>query len=221
MKVGTDGVLLGAWVDVENAVNALDIGTGTGLIALMMAQRNSKVRIDTIDIDKSACVQAKENIEASPWPARIDIFHSSLANFAATARSKYDLIVCNPPYFTNSKKSNDEKRRIARHADELTLDDLFKYSSQLLSDNGKLGIVFPYTDYERVLFAAKNQGLYPEDVVCVKPTAGKGFVRVLIRFRKSDTGRFEESELTIETKRRHFYTEEFKNLVRDFYLNVK
>ena len=131
------------------------------------------------------------------------------------------MIVCNPPYFTNGVKAGDEKRRVARHADELTLDELFEYSHRLLNDNGRLGIVFPFADYNRVLNTAENRGLYPEEVVRVRPVAGKDFVRVLIRFSKSGCSNFKESELTIETDRRHFYTEEFKRLVEDFYLNVK
>jgi tRNA1Val (adenine37-N6)-methyltransferase len=131
------------------------------------------------------------------------------------------VIVCNPPYFTNGVKAGDEKRRVARHADELTLDELFEYSHMLLSDNGRLGIVFPFADYNRVLNTAENRGLYPEEVVRVRPVAGKDFVRVLIRFSKSDNNDIKESELTIETDCRHFYTEEFKKLVEDFYLNVK
>lgn len=221
MKVGTDGVLLGSWIDVENAVNALDIGTGTGLLALMIAQRSREVRIDAIDIDKGAYEQARENTEASPWSDRLDVFHNSLKEFSGKSEEKYDLIVCNPPYFTNGVKSDDEKRSIARHADELTLDELFKYSSQLLSDIGNLGIIFPYTDFDRTVLAAKNRGLYPKDVLYVKPIIDKDFVRVLISFSRIDIGSFNEDELTIETDRRHFYTDEFKNLVRDFYLQLK
>ena len=221
MKVGTDGVLLGAWVDVANVKKALDIGTGTGLIALMMAQRNVQLKIDAIDIDESACEQAEENFESSLWSERLTVKHQSLKQYAEETSCKYDVIVCNPPYFTNGVKAGDEKRRVARHADELTLDELFEYSHRLLSDNGRLGIVFPFADYNRVLNTAENRGLYPDEVVRVKPVAAKDFVRVLISFSKSDNNDIKESELTIETDRRHFYTEEFKRLVEDFYLNVK
>ena len=221
MKVGTDGVLLGAWVDVEDAVDVLDIGAGTGLIALMMAQRNSMLNIDAIDIDSNACEQAKENIEASPWSGRVIVHNISLEHFVKSSSLRYDLIVCNPPYFTNSKRSIDESRRIARHTDELTLDDLFRFSSPLITDRGKLGIVYPYADFDRAVSEAKDWGLFPEKVTFVRPTADKEYVRVLIIFSKDDKVGFSENELVIETDQRHFYTEEFKSLVRDFYLQLK
>ena len=221
MKVGTDGVLLGTWVDVNNVQTALDIGTGTGLIALMLAQRNSKLKIDAIDIDENAYEQAKENFKSSQWEERFSVKHQSLKQYEAETSCKYDLIVCNPPYFANGVKSGDEKRRIARHADELTLDDLFEYSSRLINDAGRMGIVFPFVDYERVLTVAKNSGLYPHEVVRVKPVAGKDFVRMLISFSKRHDSSLKESELTIETDRRHFYTDEFKSLVKGFYLQLK
>ena len=221
MKVGTDGVLLGAWVDVVNVETALDIGTGTGLIALMMAQRNSRLKVDAIDIEESACEQAEENFDSSPWSERLTVKHQSLKQYADETGCKYDVIVCNPPYFTNGVKAGDEKRRIARHADELTLDELFEQSNRLLNDSGRLNLVYPHAGYESLVFTAGKYGLFPEVVVHVRPIAGKDFVRVLISLSKSDAGNFKESELTIETDRRHFYTVEFKRLVEDFYLNVK
>ncbi len=221
MKVGTDGVLLGAWIDVTNAQTALDIGTGTGLIALMMVQRNSRLGVDAIDIDESACEQAEENFDSSLWRERLTVKHQSLKQYAAETGCKYDVIVCNPPYFTNGVKAGDEKRRIARHTDELTVDELFEQSSILLNDSGRLNLVYPHAGFESLVLTAGKHGLHPEVVVHVRPIAGKDFVRVLICFSKSDSSNIKESELTIETDRRHYYTEEFKRLVADFYLNVK
>ncbi len=221
MKVGTDGVLLGAWADVAYMESALDIGTGTGLIALMMAQRNNRLRVDAIDIDKSACTQAKENFDSSPWGERIILKNRSLKQYAKEAGCKYDMIVCNPPYFTNGVKSGNEKRRIARHAEGLSVDELFEQGVSLLNDTGRLSIVFPYSGLSDLVSTAYMHGLYPEVIVRVRPIAQKDFVRVLIRFSRINSGTAEESELTIETDRRHFYTKEFKSLVKDFYLNVK
>ncbi len=220
MKVGTDGVLLGSWIDVSGRKQALDIGTGTGLIALMLAQRNSDVMIDAIDIDEHACRQARENVKASPWPGRINVFHSSLDKFVSNNRNKYDLIVCNPPYFIDSKKPEDQKRRIARHADELTLDSLFGSGAKLLRQNGRFGIIFPYAGKERVFQSAGKNGLYPDRVLNVRHNAESDNVRVLISFSKKFTKDVQESGIEIETGTRHRYTEDFSVLVRDFYLYV-
>ena len=220
MKVGTDGVLLGAWIGVDGVKRILDIGTGTGLVALMAAQRNQQAVIRAIDIDKHACEQAEENVTASPWPDRIKVFHSSLEEYALKSDEKYDLIVCNPPYFIDSKRSEDKKRRIARHADTLPLDDLFRYGFKLLTESGKFGIVFPYSDKDRVLETAEKYGLFPEKVLNVRHNIKKEFVRVLISFGKDKAGNVQETILIVETDVRHRYTKEFAVLVRDFYLYV-
>jgi tRNA1Val (adenine37-N6)-methyltransferase len=220
MKVGTDGVLLGAWTDVANAKRVLDIGTGTGLIALMIAQRNSEAVVDAIDIDEHACGQAEENAAASPWWERVKVTHSSLEQFAENTDDKYDLIVCNPPYFINSKRSDDEKRRLARHADELTLEHLFRASAVLLADTGRMGIVFPFVDKDKVIKAAARNGLHPEKILNVKHNEEKQPVRVLISFSKERNVFAGEKDIAIETGVRHNYTKEFSDLVRDFYLYV-
>jgi len=220
MKVGTDGVLLGAWVDVGGVKRVLDVGTGTGLIALMLAQRNREAIIDAVDIDKHACEQAAENVKASPWPDRIKVVHSSFDGFATDRKNGYDLIVCNPPYFIDSKRPEDRKRRIARHADELTLDSLFRSGAKLLEEHGKLGVIFPYADRNVVIQTAEKQGLYPEKILNVRHDAESNLVRVLISFSKEAEKNVQISELEIETGTRHNYTEEFAALVRDFYLYV-
>ena len=220
MKVGTDGVLLGAWADVENAKRVLDIGTGTGLIALMIAQRNSEAVIDAIDIDAGACEQAKENAAASPWPGRVKVFHSSLEHFAESMQEKYDLIVCNPPYFINSKKSEDAGRRVARHADELTPAGLFNHGASLLKDEGHLCVVFPFDGKEMLTETAPGYALYPDKILNVRHNSEKPPVRVLISFSKDKGRKLQEDYLTIETGERHRYTKEFSDLVRDFYLYV-
>jgi len=220
MKVGTDGVLLGAWIDVAGARTVMDIGTGTGLIALMIAQRNANALIDAIDIDEHACEQAEENAAASPWAERVKVFHTPLDRFVESRDEKYDLIVCNPPYFANSKRSEDEKRRLARHADELTLEHLFSASVSLLKGSGRMGIVFPFVDKKKVIDTAGRNGLYPEKILNVKHNAGKEPVRVLISFSKESNAFAGEEEMAIETGIRHQYTKEFAALVRDFYLYV-
>ena len=220
MKVGTDGVLLGAWVDVTGVKRVLDIGTGTGLIALMIAQRAPEALIDAVDIDPDACEQAGENVKMSPWSDRVKVFHSSLEEFAGKSSEKYDLIVCNPPYFIGSKKSKEKQRRLARHADTLTPGDLFRFGAGLLTEEGRLGMIFPFENKQLLLSKAEDNGLYPERILNVRHNSEKDFVRVLISFSKIQMGTVEETDIAVETGKRHEYTEEFSRLVRDFYLYV-
>ena len=134
MKVGTDGVLLGAWADSENATNILDIGTGTGLIALMLAQRNLKANITAIEIDEQASLQASENFNNSPWEIRLSIKNLKLQDFVV--EEKFDLIVSNPPFFNNTFQANSSERNIARQTETLSFNELLKNTASLLSENG-------------------------------------------------------------------------------------
>jgi tRNA1Val (adenine37-N6)-methyltransferase len=143
MKVGTDGVLLGAWADAPGCRYILDVGTGSGLIALMLAQRYSQAAVDAIDIDEGACRQAMENVEASPFADRVRVMHRSLSAYVQSTGRAYDLVVCNPPFFTQSLKSPDAGRNFARHADSLPLEELVKDAKCLLSPAGKLALILP------------------------------------------------------------------------------
>lgn len=217
MKVGTDGVLLGAWVDVDNPAEILDIGTGSGLLALMLAQR-SNAGIHAIDIDADACRQARFNVSLSPWENRIQVFNQSLQEFVAKNEKKYDLIVCNPPFFVNSLKNPDPKRSNARHNDMLPLTELFKGSASLLqSENGKLNIILPFDQMENAIALAKEYNLNAFRRTLVQPTPSKPFHRVLLGFwfgkENADT-----RQICIEMNLRHEYSEEYKELTKDFYL---
>lgn len=217
MKVGTDGVLLGAWASVSG-MNALDIGTGTGLIALMMAQRNLQLEIDAIDIDEQANRQAEENVRKSPFNGRITCHRYSLQDYAEIADKKFDTIVSNPPFFTRSLKSPDTRRTMARHNDSLYAEDLIRLSSGLLSDAGKLSLIYPL-DYKKQLFeyAALNN-LSISRITNVYPTISTPAKRILIELSKQKN-LLEENDLIIE-KERHIYSEEFTNLVKNFYLKL-
>ena len=145
MKVGTDGALLGAWTDVRQATQLLDIGTGTGVIALMLAQRASEsVTIDAVEIDDQAYADAQENIAASPWHDRINLHHASIQSFHTT--TKFDLIVTNPPYFQKSYKPPTTQRETARHTEQLTYDEILNTTEKLLTPNGRLTLILPYTE---------------------------------------------------------------------------
>ena len=215
MKVGTDGVLLGTWANVNDSQRILDIGTGTGLIALMLAQR-SEAEIDAIDIDPDACIQATENAERSPFQERIHVYHSQLSTFKPDVR--YDLIVSNPPYFVDSLKCPDNRRSVARHTDTLSLLDLITYSLNLLTSTGKLAIIIPFDQRESLLTIAKENNLFILRETHVLPTPQAAPKRLMIELSTQKVIP-QTTNLTIE-KERHQYTDEFTTLAKEFYLKI-
>jgi len=218
MKVGIDGVLLGVWADVANARQLLDIGTGTGLIALMLAQR-SNAAVHAIDIEGSAIIQAQENIENSPWTDRVSVQQMSLQEFAAMTSEQFDLIVSNPPYFVNSTKAPSENRTLARHTDTLTHDELVLNAKQLLSTVGRICIILPVKEGLECVDFAESVGLYCTKLVTVYPKPNVQAKRVLIELSMNFSEKL-ESELTIESAERHHYSPEFSLLAKDFYLKL-
>lgn len=219
MKVGTDGVLLGAWAGIESCNRILDIGTGTGLIALMLAQR-SKAVIDAIDIDADACLQAQENTESSPFAGRINVRHSALADFAQAGTNLYDLIVSNPPYFVDSLKCPDRKRNTARHTDTLTLEDLLQDSCKLLAPQGRIALILPYDQKERLADCIRTYHLFLSKETSVIPVPGAEPKRLLVELTAESTAPSVCSDqLTIEIAR-HQYTDEYISLTKDFYLKM-
>lgn len=215
MKVGTDGVLLGAWTNAKNIKNTLDIGTGSGLIALMLAQQNKDLLIDAIDIDNNAVEQARENVMKSPFFTQVRCFNTSLQEYALSCDHKYDLIVSNPPYFEQSLKSPKENRSIARHTDSLSVDELIRLSSELLSHNGRLSIIYPF-EYKNYLL--EQDHLFVTRMTNVYPVPDSLPKRVLIEFSKQRSF-LKENDLLIE-KKRHIYSDEFISLAKDFYLKL-
>ena len=217
MKVGTDGVLLGSWVDVESAGNVLDIGTGTGLLALMVAQRNSGAAIDALDIDPEAASQAEENFAASSWGERLTVVPDDF--LAHRFVKKYDLVVCNPPYFTQSLKSPNEKRTTARHSDSLPLDRLAQGVADVLADDGVFAVVLPLQEGEVLVAECDKVGLNVRRKAMVyaksESTEPK---RVLLELSKNAAETVEE-RIVIERCERHDYTDQYKALTKDFYLN--
>lgn len=217
MKVGTDGMLLGAWCDTDNCQRILDVGCGTGLISLMIAQR-SPAHIDAIDIDSNACMQALENANRSPFAGQVDVFHSSLADYVAKSSFKsYDLIVSNPPFFNNSLKCPDKQRNTARHTDTLPLPALLSDCKDLLASNGRLCLILP-SDQLNILeeLAIKNH-LYKSKQTDVYPTPTSSAKRILIEYAAEPVTTPVNNRLVIE-KERHLYSEEFTELAKDYYL---
>lgn len=218
MKVGTDGVLLGAWVDLTDAQNVLDVGTGTGLIALMIAQRHAKSKITAIDIDPEACCQAAENFTMSHWVDRMDVVNVSIQSFRQNHGGAFDLIVCNPPFFQNSFKSDCSKRNLARHTDTLSVEELIRSASALSADCGRLAVVIPEEQAERFIELSHKYFYNLVRSLCVKPNKMKPTKRRLLEFKKHFAGEFQENEIFIETTTRHFYSNEYKELTKEFYL---
>lgn len=215
MKVGMDGVLLGAWVNASRAERMLDIGTGTGLIALMLAQKNTSAQIDAIEIDREACNEATFNVQQSDWSSRIQLFYQSFQEF--TAEKKYDLIVSNPPFFGNGVKAPGETRAQARHADALPLDILISGAANLLQENGRIALVLPAEQLHEVETLAKTNGLFIARLCRVQPNPVKPDFRILVELCNQPTD-LQQETLMIEFERHHDYTPEYRELTKDFYL---
>lgn len=218
MKVGTDGVLLGAWTQLREAENALDVGTGTGLIALMLSQRSGTLlSIDAIDIDEGAIQQTIENVERAKFK-NISSKHLSLQDYAVNSDVKYDLIVSNPPYFSSSLHSPSDQRTLARHTDSLPMLDFMDASAHLLSLHGYLSLIFPHGEKDVLIELAARAGLFVTRVTHVYPMPHLPAKRVLLEFSLLEH-EVEVQDLIIE-KERHLYTDEFTELVKDFYLKL-
>ncbi len=216
MKVGVDGVLLGAWIDIMNTKNILDIGTGTGLLALMLAQKTN-ANIIAVEIDKEAARQAQANFLESSWSHRIIIEDTSIQEFAESTTEKFGLIVCNPPYFSESLNSPDNQRNLARHDDALPLNDLFFAVNKLLSKNGRFCMIYPFKRKEELLKLAGTYQLFPNKLLKVRGTELKEPNRIIIEFSFS-LKEVVEDELIVRNLLTNNYTDEYKQLTKDYYL---
>ncbi len=220
MKVGTDGVLLGAWVSMDNATSVLDVGTGTGLIALMVAQRSCEVVVQAIEIDEDAAHQAMGNVEQSPFADRIEVEKISFQQFVERGGQKFDVIVSNPPFFIDAMHSYDEARTNARHNTTLSIYDLLEHCDELLNPNGRLAAIYPIDDTEHLLKTINEKGwslLRKTDVYTT--VESKSPKRILIEMCRDSERELVETRLFIEQKR-HLYTPEYVQLTRDFYLKM-
>lgn len=219
MKIGTDGVLLGAWAPIDNdPYSVLDIGAGTGILALMMAQRCQAQVIDALEIDDNAHAQCVDNFEQSPWSDRLFCYHASLEEFTEEIEDRYDLIICNPPFYAEDYKTQNLQRDLARFQDAMPFEHLLRSAATLLSKSGQFSVIIPFSEEQKFLKQAETLGLYPSHMTHVKGREATPVKRSLIRFSFSKRN-VEFNELTIETER-HKYTEEYIKLTQDFYLKM-
>lgn len=219
MKVGTDGVLLGAWTKIDQEVNSiLDIGTGTGLIALQMAQRSDAESIDAVEIEPFAYEQAVENFENSPWSDRLFCYHASIQEFADEMDEKYDLIISNPPYYNDTFKKLENQRALARHTHQLGFKEFLAASSTLLSKEGSLACIVPFKEESNFVNLASDINLFPSRISRYRGNPKSPLKRSLIQLSRRKTGTQEE-EFFIEHSR-HQYSAVYKDLVADFYLKL-
>jgi len=219
MKIGTDGVLLGAWATIShNPFSILDIGTGTGILALMLAQRSHAENIEAIEIDDAAFEQAADNFENSPWGDRLFCYHAAFNEFVEEIDDKYDLIISNPPFYSENYKTDNPQRDLARFTDALPFEHLLHGTAKLLDDNGKASFIIPFSEETNFISLAEKMNLFPNRITRVKGTDTTEIKRSLLEFSFTKTP-IDSTELTIETAR-HQYTEDYINLTKDFYLKM-
>jgi tRNA1Val (adenine37-N6)-methyltransferase len=218
MKVGTDGVLLGAWADISEANRILDIGTGTGLIAMMMAQRtDSTTKVDGVEIETSSYQQAVNNFAEGPWSSRLKGFHLSFQDFCQQKPQKYDAIVSNPPFFLNGLKASSASRTQARHADVLPFEELLTGAFNLLTEAGSLSLILPVDEGEYFVRLARLTGFWLKRKCAVLPNPGKPAKRFLLEFSLQQCEP-EYSDLVVENGQRHVYSPAYIELTKEFYL---
>ncbi|MBE6198224.1 MAG: methyltransferase domain-containing protein [Rikenellaceae bacterium] len=213
MKVGTDGVLLGAWAECEGARRIIDIGTGTGVIALQMAQRNPTAQVQAVEIDETAARRARANFDNSPWAERMQVEQTAVQEFSPA--EKFDLIISNPPYFVDSLLPPDAKRSTARHTHDLTFEELDRSVVRLLAENGKFVLILPVTEFEKYLSLTQLHLVRRCDIY---PIEGGAVKRVMGEFAKQKPTEISHENIAIERGQRGDYTDEYRDLTKDFYL---
>ncbi|MDO5987333.1 methyltransferase [Flavivirga amylovorans] len=219
MKIGTDSVLLGAWTSVkDNLFSILDIGTGTGILSLMLAQRSHAEVVDGIEIDDNAYEQCVDNFENSPWGDRLFCYHASLEEFAEEIDDKYDLIISNPPFYSEDYKTENTQRDLARFQDAMPFNHLIESVSKLLSEDGIFSVIIPFKEEEKLIHLASKFKLIPNKILHVKGTPTSEIKRSLIEFSFHESDK-KVDNLIIETGR-HQYTQDYTNLTKDFYLKM-
>ncbi|MCZ2100607.1 MAG: methyltransferase [Chitinophagales bacterium] len=218
MKVNTDGVLLGAWSDIRNAQKALDIGTGTGVIAMMLAERNEHLNVKAIEIDKPAFLQAASNVRNCIFANRIQVYHYSIQDYASISHQKYDLIISNPPYFDAGTLAENPLKANVRHTIQLPHEDLLIAVQQLLKEGGHFDVILPVTEGRRLIERAEKYGLFPIHITEVYPKTHKPIERLLIRLGHQSQGATIDQLIIHNSDHPKDYTAAYIQLTKDFYL---
>lgn len=213
LKVGTDAMVLGSLVKTGNASHVLDIGTGTGVLALMMAQMNSTANVTAVEVDELSAKDCKENFTNSPWNHRLEIIVKDILEFEAD--NHFDLIICNPPFYSNSLSNENKRLASAKHAVHLPFDQLFQKIASLLSENGKYWMILPFQDKQLVSDLAEKSGLFPEIDYSVNGKPNQP-VRTVFCFGQLKSTTIESHEITIRNHD-NSYTEAYKKLTVDFH----
>lgn len=219
MKVSTDSVLLGASVPIVDCSKVLDIGAGTGILSLMIAQRMSTPEIDAVEIDQDTYQECLYNIQKSIWANRINCYHTDIENFTENCFSKYDIIISNPPFYTEDYISTNQKRKIARSTQSLSFEKLLDSVAKLIASDGYFAVIIPYKEEKSFVELASKNTLYPKQITHIKGHAEIDFKRSLLIF-STEKKKIQYKELCIEISR-HKYTPEYINLTKDFYLNIE
>jgi tRNA1Val (adenine37-N6)-methyltransferase len=218
LKAGTDGVLLGAWCRVNNTMSILDVGTGTGLIALMVAQR-SEAQVHAVEINESSSSDAIQNFEKSPWTDRLKLFTSDFNDFSNEHLGQYDLVVCNPPFFNNSLRSANAASSMAKHDVTLTFLQLIRGAKKVLKDRGRLAVIIPTAAFDDFRETARLEGFYLGRKTAVIPKTNRPAKRMLLEF--STTACYPESDELVILIGGNQYSEDYVALTRDFYLDAR
>lgn len=213
LKVGTDAMLLGAMVEVEASSNCLDIGAGTGVLSLMIAQRNSFVQIDAVEIDALSCLDCKANFQASPWRDRLRLYEQDILDFSQ--EKSYDLILSNPPFFLNGLLGENERVNRAKHNNSLPFHQLFRKVNELLTINGSFWMISPSTYFEGLLNIASQNDLYVNRMIQIYPKPSKVATRVILQVEKKKKELIENSFTIRDNAGR--YTREYIELTKDFH----
>ena len=218
MKVGSDAILLGIWTKLENVKNVLDVGCGSGIISLLIASRSS-AKIDAIDIDDHSVAESIENFSKSPFSARLKAENIDFKNFISVSEQNYDLIVSNPPFFTNDLLSPEIRKTKARHSVSLNYNELCAVSKKLLKENGRLSVVIPYFKHEEFINVARENSLYLNRKLLIFPKRGSSPNRVNMEFSKTNMSGIVTEYFIIREENNNF-TAQYHEWLNDYYLSI-
>jgi len=219
MKVGTDGVLLGAWANVEGCSRMLDIGTGGGVIALMLAQRAPAAQVHAVEVEQEAFAQARENAAASPWSDRVQVVHQAIQEYARSAPQHYDLLVSNPPFFSGGVLSHNQDRNSVRHTVKLPHGELLQAVQRLIAPKGRFCVILPYIEGLRFKEMAASYHLYCVDLLQVRSRPEKPVERLLMQF-EGEEGETRMRDLILQGDGTSGWTAEYRALTGEFYLKM-